>query len=74
MNFSEILSLVYQRQAEGDDRPVNEIIETVRADLAKMQPVPPGPEVIIGQSVQTISGVRKRYNVMGDGSMVEVQQ
>jgi len=72
MSNSEILSLAYQRQADGDGRDLAVIIAEIRADLAAMQPPAPGPTDETGFKSEVIGGVRKNYKIMGDGSMVEV--
>ncbi len=72
MSDVEILSLAYQRQAQGDTRDLAVIIAEIRDDLAAMQPPAPGPTDEIGFKSEVIDGVRKEYKIMGDGSMVEV--
>lgn len=72
MNDLDILSLAYQRRDAGDPGTLDEIIAQIRADLAAMQPAPPGPGDVIGVKSEVVNGVRKNYNIMGDGSQVEV--
>lgn len=72
MKNTEVLSLAYQRQADGDTRALAVIIAEVRADLVAMQPPAPGPSDEIGYKSEVIGGVRKNYKVMGDLSVVEV--
>jgi hypothetical protein len=72
MSDTEILSLAYQRQAQGDGRDLSVIIAEIRDDLAAMQPPAPGPTDEIGFKSEVINGVRTEYKIMGDGSMVEV--
>lgn len=72
MTNAEILSLAYQRQAEGATGTLSEIIVQVKADLASMQPPAPGPSDETGFKSELAGGVRKNYKIMGDGSLVEV--
>ena len=73
MTNAEILSLAYQRQAQGDNRDLSVIIAEVKVHLAQMQPSPPKPTDIIGFKSEIIGGVKRKYNVLGNGSQVEVQ-
>jgi hypothetical protein len=72
MSDMEVLSLAYQRQAQGDTRDLSVIIADIRAALATMQSPAPGPTDEIGFKSEVIKGVRTEYKIMGDGSMVEV--
>ncbi|WP_417842173.1 hypothetical protein [Terasakiella sp.] len=74
MSDLEVLSLAYQRQADGDVRDLAVIIAEIRADLVSMQPDAPGPTDEIGFKSEKVGGIRKNFKIMGDGSMVEVAQ
>lgn len=72
MSDIKILTLAYQRKDAGDNRDLSAIIAEIRDDLAAMQPAAPGPSDVVGFKSETIGGVTKEYNILGDGSMVEV--
>lgn len=72
MTEIQILNLAYSRRDAGDNRDLSEIIAEIRADLATMQPPAPGGNDEIGYKSEVINGVRKDYKIMGDGSMVEI--
>lgn len=71
MTNAEILSLAYQRQAEGAPGTLSDIIDQVKADLSAMDPTAPGPNEETGFKSELAGNVRTNYTIMGDGSMVE---
>lgn len=74
MNDLDVLAVAYQRKDGGDARPISIIVAEIRSHLEEISPPVPGPTDQIGFKSEKIGGVRKNYKVMGDGSMVEIEQ
>ncbi|AUG55731.1 hypothetical protein [Thalassospira marina] len=67
-NF-EIMQLAYQLRGQGDDRPLADIVASVKADMAVFEPAAPGPGDVVGGRVDQFPDGRKvTTEILGDGT------
>ncbi|OKH89928.1 hypothetical protein [Thalassospira sp. TSL5-1] len=69
MTNMEIMQLAYQLRGQGDDRPLSEIVASVKQDMAVFEPAAPGPDDVVGGRVdQFPDGRRVTTEIFADGA------
>ncbi len=69
MTNVEIMQLAYQLRGQGDDRPLAEIVASVKQDMAVFETAAPGPADIVGGRVEQFPDGRKvTTEILGDGT------